>query len=306
MTFKQFGLLIMLAAIWGSSFTFIKLTTHEFGAFALMTMRIVIAAVFLLLVMFIKQRTEFFSFNYWRQNGLLWPLLLAGLLGQSLPFALFAYAELSVSAGHASILNATTPFWTAIIAYFWLRKSLSRWQVLGMLLGFFGVFLLVSHSLTGSDSQQATQQQLLATLAILLATLCYAIGANYITKRLSHVAALDVATGSTVLAAITALPFAIIWWPEHAISHNAWLAMLALGLACTGFAYLIFFQLIAKVGATAAVSVTFLIPIFGVLWGYVLLQERLTLNTVLSICIILIGILLANQLIKPKKAQSAT
>jgi len=297
MSLNHFYLLLILAATWGSSFTLIKLTINDFGAIPLMSTRICIAAVFLVIVSLTQKRGHILSIYYLIKNKLLWTLTIAGVVGQTIPFALISFAEHEVSAGNASIINATTPFWSAIIAFLWLKKKLTLWQIIGMTIGFLGVFYLLKPYTNTAPINDST---LLYSLVILIATFAYGLGANYIKRYLNDVHPLDVATGSTVAAALSSIPFALWSWPSTAISTNAWLSMLTLGILCTGIAYLLFFYLISKVDATSAVSVTFLVPIFGVLWGWFFLHETISMTTLVAISMIMVGIILSNQLIKPK------
>lgn len=304
MSLNHFYLLIVLAAIWGSSFTFIKIAVDDFGAIPLMSVRIGIAALFLMVVSVVQKRSHIFSLRYLIANKLLWTLTIAGIVGQTIPFTLIAFAEHKVSAGDASIINATTPFWSAIIAFVWLKKELTVWQILGMTIGFLGVFyLLNAYSSSATEPETLSQSTLLYSLMILVATFAYGLGANYLKRYLNHVHPLDVATGSTLAAALSSIPFALLSWPSDTISHDAWLSILILGVLCTGVAYLMFFYLIAKVDATSAVSVTFLIPIFGVLWGWLFLNEHVNMTTFIAVAMIIVGIVLSNQLVKPKTSR---
>ena len=288
---KYFLYLIVLAAVWGLSFSFIKIASPEFGSFALAFMRIVLAALFLLFVIFItRQSRSLFKLIF--KPGLRWHLLASGLLGQLFPFILFAKAELTISANAASILNATTPIWSAIVAFFWLKKHFSLIQLCGIIISFFGVSILVSYP--GETSGNNSVNSLVGPIAILLATFFYGFGSNYLKKYLNDIPPLQVATASTFYAAIAGLPLALYFWPENSISVSAWNATLLLGILCTGFAFIIFFELISKVDATSAVSVTFLIPIFGVFWGSSYLGESLSSTMIISMIIILIGVVMSN------------
>ena len=303
MSLNHFYLLVILAAIWGSSFTFIKLTINDFGAIPLMSARIGIAALFLIAVSIVRKRNHILSISYLIQNKLLWGFAVSGIVGQTIPFALIAFAQHEVSAGNASIINATTPFWSAIIAFVWFKKQLTFWQMLGMAIGFLGVFYLLN-PLTSHPESTTNQSTFLYSLIILVATFAYGYAANYLKRYLNDLHSLDVATGSTVAAALTSIPLALWFWPNDPISTDAWLSMLMLGMLCTGVAYLLFFYLISKVDATSAVSVTFLVPVFGVLWGWLFLDEKINITTLVAISMIMVGIVLSNQLIKPKTVKS--
>ncbi len=253
-------------------------------------MRIILAAIFLLIVSAVMGQSKALI-SLMIKPGLRWHFLVSGLLGQLFPFILYAKAELTISASSAAILNATTPIWAAIVAYFWLKKHFSLIQLLGIIISFIGVSILVSDS---GNSTDTSIDGLLGAAAILLATFFYGYGSNYLKKYLNDIPPLQVATASTVYAAIAGLPLALYFWPESPISAQAWNATLLLGLLCTGFAFIIFFELISKVDATSAVSVTFLIPIFGVFWGVSYLDETLSMTMIVSMIIILIGVIMSN------------
>ncbi|WP_024905814.1 DMT family transporter [Robbsia andropogonis] len=328
MTTRMFGMLIFLAALWGASFLFIRIGAGPFGPVPLMAMRVTIAAACLIAFMLVKQRTRRAAApSIGRSDGPLaesqaapvlpivppmplgsaarqagpsgfaamrghWPaLIVVGLLNQALPFCLFAYAELTLSAGVTSVINATTPLWAALVAFVWLGDRLGRLRAVGMLLGLAGVVVLVWPDLTGAMGQASNP---LAPLAVLAATLCYGIAANFTKRHLTGVDSLAVASGSMLVAAIALLPLAWLWWPLAPIPPEAWIAVALLGLFCTAFAYGLYFALIASAGPARAVSVTFLIPVFGLLWGAIFLKEALTSLTLLGTGIVLVGTILAS------------
>ena len=294
---KYFLYLVFLAAIWGLSFSFIKIATPEFGSFALAFMRIILAALFLIFVSILMGQGKVLL-KIMLQKDKRWHWLISGLVGQLFPFILYAKAELTISASTASILNATTPIWAAVVAFFWLNKKFSLIQVLGIVISFIGVSILVSNTSLNA-SIDYNQSSLMGSGAILLATFFYGYGSNYLKRYLNDIPPLQVATASTIYAAIAGLPLALYFWPSTPISTQAWSATLLLGILCTGFAFIIFFELISKVDATSAVSVTFLIPIFGVFWGVSYLNESLTTTMLVSMTVILIGVIMSN--LPPKK-----
>jgi drug/metabolite transporter (DMT)-like permease len=276
---KHAGLLelVLLAAIWGASFLFMRIGTPEFGPLLFMALRTAIAGLFLLPFLLIY-RQQSSLFGQWRH------ILVASLFNTSIPFALFGYATLSLTAGVTSILNATTPMFAALVAYLWLNDKLSKSSLLGLVIGFIGVYLLMS------DKIAMQQQQLLPTLAVLAATLCYGIGANYTKTHLSQVKPLALATSSQLCASVCLLPFGLATLPAVMPSNDGIAAVLIIGILCTGIAYVLFFRLIAELGAAKAVSVTYLIPAFGLLWGALFLQEQITLSIVLGSVVILFGV----------------
>ncbi|WP_439891935.1 DMT family transporter [Ralstonia sp. 25C] len=285
--------LLTLAALWGGSFLFMRVAAPQFGPVALIALRVGIASCFLVPVL------------AWRGGlGALrthWPHLLAvGLLNSAIPFCLFAYAELTLTAGFTSVLNAATPLFTAIVTFLWLGDRLSPWRVLGLAIGFVGVIVLV-----GGSSVIDAKQGGLAVAAALGATVLYGLAASYTKRHLTGVPPLATATGCQLAATIVLAPLAIWLWPTQTPTGDVWFHVIALGIACTGVAYILFFRLIAHVGPTRAASVTFLIPVFGVLWGILFLAEQLTLNMVIGCAVILLGTSLSTGMLAPRKKANA-
>lgn len=281
MTPKQLFDLVLLAAIWGASFLFMRVGSPEFGPVTLIFFRVGIGAAVLLPVLI--WRGQFMAML--KHAG---PLFAVGVLNSAIPFTLFAYATLYITAGLAAILNSTTPLFTALVAYLWLHERLETRRAWGLFVGFAGVAILMSGRAALPESGG-----LLAAGATLLATLCYGISALYTKRRLTGVSALTVSTGSLIGATLAMLLPALWLWPEAAISLRAWVSVIALGILCTGLAFLLYFRLLANVGPTRAVTVTFMIPLFGMLWGSLLLGEQITLHMVLGGGVILLGTALA-------------
>lgn len=284
--------LLLLAALWGASFLFMRLGAAEFGPFALAGLRVAGASAFLLPLLL------------WRGEGALllkhWkPLLVVGIANSALPFLCFSYAALAITGGLSSIFNATTPLWGALIAWLWLKDRPDRGRLLGLAIGFGGVVWLAWNK-ASFKGDTAGASSGLAVLACIAATCCYGFAANYTKRHLSGVPSLALATGSQLAAAgLLAVPMAT-HWPAHAPGATAWAAVAALALLCTGVAYILFFRLIAHIGAANAISVTFLIPAFAVLWGALLLNEGITATMVIACAVILVGTSLVTGLVKPK------
>jgi drug/metabolite transporter (DMT)-like permease len=226
-------------------------------------------------------------------RGRLFPVALVGVINSAIPFCLLAYATLSVTAGLASILNATSPLWGALVAHAWLKDRLTRSRALGLAIGFGGVVFLV----WGRASFRAGGAGL-AVAAAMAATLSYGVAASYTKRKLTGVDPLAVAAGSQLAAAVLLAPAALLLWPAHPVSPRAWGAVVGLGIACTAFAYVLYFRLIAHVGPARAIAVTFLIPPFALAWGGLILGEPLTARTVAGACVILAGTALATGLVK--------
>ncbi|AOJ95030.1 DMT family transporter [Burkholderia multivorans] len=273
--------LVTLAAIWGASFLFMRMGAPEFGVIPLIALRVAIAAVLLSPVLRdASARREF------RTHAV--PLFVVGVANSALPFCLLTYAALFVTAGTDSILNATTPLWTALVAYVWLRTPLTKPQTLGLAVGFAGVVVLAG-SAVGAGAAGTPG----AIAAAMLATLSYGFAAHYSKRKLANVRPFVSAFGSQLFAAIVLTPLAAPLWPRGDVHASAWIAVVLLGAVCTAIAYLLYFRLIRNAGAQYAASVTFLIPVFGVVWGAVFLHETITAQTLAGCAIILLGTALA-------------
>lgn len=260
--------LIALAAIWGASFLFMRMGAAEFGPIALSMLRVAGAALFLLPLL-AWQRQAATLRTHWRA------LAVVGIVNSVFPFVLFSIAALALNAGLSSIFNATAPLWGAMIGALWLKDRLTPSRLLGLAIGFAGVLFLAWDKASFKPGEHGVSAGL-AILACLLATLCYGFGANYTKRALQGVPPLAVAAGSQ-LAATLALAVPGLWlWPTQLPSATAWGAVAGLAFLATGVAYLLYFRLIAHVGPARAISVTYLIPLFGVLWGALFLGEAVT------------------------------
>lgn len=278
------GELVLLAAVWGASFLFMRLGAHEFGPIVLAAVRVGLASV--MLIPLLASRGQLAGLRtHWKG------LLLVGALNSAVPFALFSFAALSITAGLSSIVNATTPLWTAVVAFVWLRQGLTPLRVLGLVIGFAGVAFLAWDK--ASFKPGADHSGLFAVLACAAATFCYGVAANATKRYLTGVPPLVVATGSQFAAALLLLAPAVWLWPAVMPGAVAWGSALALAALCTALAYILYFRLMSRVGPTNTVSVTFLIPLFAILWGALFLGEAITAQMVAGGAIVLVGIALA-------------
>jgi len=260
--------LLALAALWGASFLCMRLGAGEFGPLPLAAVRVAGAA--LLLMPLLAARGGLGELRrHWR------PIVVVGLVNSALPFVCYGYAALSISAGLASIFNATSPLFSVLVAWAWLGERPTARRVAGLALGFGGVVGLALHA-ADDGAGLAAGGSAAAVGACLLATAGYGVTPGYTKRRLVGVAPLTVAAGSQLAAAaVLALPAA---WSRPAVAPSplAWLAAGVLAFACTGAAYLLYFRLFARIGPTNAIAVTFLIPAFAVLWAGLLLGETVT------------------------------
>ena len=261
------GEFLLLSALWGASFLFMRLGAAEFGPLPTAGLRVALAAAFLLPIL-LRQGQWPALRRHWR------PILFAGLINSAIPFALFAWAVLHIATGLTSILNATVPLFGALVAWAWLGDRINRLRWLGLALGFIGVALLAWRAPGGVSAGGSHAGW--ALVACLLASTCYAVAASYTRRYLTGVPALASATGSLLGAALVlALP--TLWfWPDTTPGLRAWGAVAAIAVLCTGIAYIMYFRLIARVGSSRALAVTFLAPVFAVLYGMLFLGEHVT------------------------------
>lgn len=259
---------VLLAAIWGSSFLFMRLGAVEFGAVPTAGVRVTIATLFLLPLLLGRGLSGQLR-QHWKATFFI------GVLNSGIPFACFAFALLSISTGLSAILNATVPLFGAVIAWAWLNDRPNGSRILGLAIGFVGVAALAWNKASFKpDASGVTTGW--AVLACLLACLCYGIAASFTKRYLTGLPSLVTATGSQI-GAMLGLALPAWWlWPAKTPSSTAWLALLALGVLCTGVAYVLYFRLIERAGPARALAVTFVVPLFAVLYGTVLLHETVT------------------------------
>ena len=271
--------LLTLAAIWGGSFLFMRMAASPLGPAVLIEARVALAAMTLLPLSFYLHKQLHFRANAKHFFTL-------GLFNTALPFLLFAYAAQSLNASTLAILNSTAPIWSAIIAAIWGRTPLTRKVVVGLTLGVIGVIVLV-----GFESMNITDNTLLPIAAGVMAALSYGIASNY-AKNAPKVEAFNNAHGSMWAAVIIVLPLALLMPMRSTPQFDIVTAVVLLGVVCTGLAYLQYFRLISDMGAPSALSVTFLVPVFGILWGYLFLGEPIGLNTVAGSVLVISGTML--------------
>lgn len=283
MTPRDLALLVLLAALWGSSFLFMRIAGPELGAGPLAWLRVAIAALFLGALLALRRERPPLA-------GRGRAMTLMAFTNTAAPFLLLTWATIHLSAGYGALLNATTPLWGAVIGTlaFGLHAGRQLWA--GLALGFAGVAVLVAGKL-GEIGDAA----LLPIAAGLAATACYGHAAHYARSAFADVTPLGLAFGSQLLASAWLLPAALAQWPSAMPSLAAVACVIVLGVACTGVAYLIYFGLIARIGATKATMVTYLAPAFGVGWGALLLGERISAAMLAGGAIILAGVAVAGR-----------
>jgi drug/metabolite transporter (DMT)-like permease len=271
--------LVTLAAIWGGSFLFMRISAPVLGPAVLIEFRVLLAALFLLLVgLVLKKRAAPLNLReHWKHY------LILGFFNSALPFLLFAYGARTLSASVLSVLNATAPMWGAIIGAVWGRQPIKATTLAGIVLGTVGVALLV-----GFDKMTAQPGAAIAVVAALAAAFCYSVASTY-ARSAKTVAPFANAHGSMWASALFVLP-ALPFFPASGQPTIGVLgAVVALGVLCSGIAYLLYFRLIEEIGPTSALTVTFLNPVFGILWGALFLGEVVGWYTVAGAAIVLTG-----------------
>jgi drug/metabolite transporter (DMT)-like permease len=264
--------LVLLAAIWGASFLFNRITAPVLGPVLTAELRTLIAGIALAI---------YFGFNPgWRRWGRQY--LIVGILTSAVPFLLWAYAALSLTAGLMSVLNATSPMWGALWSAVLLRERLNARRVAGLVIGVVGVALV-------TRPEAASQLAYPAIVASLAAAFCYGLAGAYMKRWASGVPARGMAVGTQLAAGVLLIPFIAFSPPTTAPSPLVIASMLALGLVCGAIAYLLYFRLIADIGATGALTVTYLIPVFGVLWGALFLGEALSAPMLAGGALVVLG-----------------
>ena len=269
--------LVLLAAIWGGSFLFVRMAVGAIGPLWLTELRVGIAAI----AMLIYARATGFALS----PRLNWqPYLVLGVLNTALPWGLYAWSGKHIGASYMAILNAAAPWFAAICGAIWLGEKLSWRKLLGLALGMLGVALLV-----GFGPIAVSPEVLLAVLACISATACYALAGVYVKKRAGKIAPRALTVGSLIAASLVVMPFLPAPPAAAAFTWQVTLAVLGISLVCSAAAYLIYFRLIANIGPTRTFTVTFLIPVFGTLWGALFLGEPVGLSTLAGGAVIVIA-----------------
>lgn len=290
---RDAGELLLLAAIWGGSFLFMRLGAAEFGPFALAGLRVLGAS--LLLVPLLLRRGEWGHMRrHWRS------IAVVGIANSAVPFLCFAYAAQAITGGLSAIFNATTPLWGVLIGWAWLKDRPGHWRLAGLAVGFAGVLWLAWDKADFRPGAGGTHTAL-AVAACLLATGMYGLAANLTKRHLTGVPPLALATGSQLSATVVLAPLMLWHWPATPPGAVPWAAVVALALLCTGVAYILYFRLIAAIGATHALGVTYLIPAFAIAWGGLFLGETVDATMVGACGLILLGTALVTGLWQPRR-----
>lgn len=294
MKLTEVGMLLVLASLWGASFLFIRVASPAVGPILLVDVRVLTAALVLVLYAVVTRRRLRFL-HKWRQY------LLLGAVNAAIPFCLISAAELRLDASLAAILNAMTPLFTVIVAYAWMGDPFTKRKLSGVLLGVVGVAVLVGwHS--GGSSEVAVGSVCLS----LAAALSYAVGGVFASRSFKGEMPLDLAVGQQLAAGMMLLPIALFHLPSRLPAPEVIYSLLGLAVLSTALGYLLYFRLIASVGPVKTLTVTFLVPLFGLLWGVVFLHEAVSPGTLLGLFVILCSVALVTNLsIRIRRGRSA-
>ncbi len=274
------SLLVLLAIIWGSSFFNIKIATYSYEPFTLALVRVFFASIpLLILCKFKKIKIEAFG-TYWRSYALI------GLCNIAVPFVLIAIGTANINSYLAAILMSTTPLSGSILAHFFIKdEKLSYLKSLGVLIGFSGIILLFF------DKVVINSENYIYAIITIIGSTFYCVG-GLLTLKLRNKKNENVTTSTTLWSIIFLLPFSLVFempWNSNP-SLVSTISLLYLGVVATGFAWLIRFRILTVNGLVFQTQVAYLIPIFGVIFGYYLMEEIITWRVIFSLVIILIGI----------------
>lgn len=272
--------LTLLGAIWGGSFLFMRIAAKDFGSFALVEMRLALGAL-ILLPFLLRVKHQLKPSHWLRFLGI-------GIINSAVPFVLFAWAAQRAPAGVVAISNATVVMFTSVVAFLLFGEKISRRSAMGLVAGFVGVAVLASGKTSGGSV-------LPAAMAGVLASISYGFGGNFTKRYLHDVPPSAVAAGTVLCAAIVVAPLAVATWPSTPIPALSWLSAVMLGVLCTGLAYFLYYRLLYRIGAPRTSTVTYLVPLFGVVWAWVFLGEPLTATMAIAGALILGGVALSQQ-----------
>ena len=268
--------LVALSAIWGSSFIFIRVLAPVLGPILTVTTRVLIGgAVLVAYCRIIGLDAE--VGRHWRQYAVI------GIVNSTLPFMLFAFAALYLPASYSVILNSTAPLFTALWAIPLLNESLTRTKLVGLVAGAAGVVLVSRAGPVVPDSWFW-----IAVLACLGATTCYALSSIYMKKRAANLKPLAIAGWSQIFAALAMAPLVPFAQPSAPLTPLIAFNVLMLAVFCSSIAYVLYYRLIADIGPTRALTMAFLMPVFGMVWGALFLGEPITLPMIAG-CALIIG-----------------
>ena len=279
MELKNWILLILLGAVWGSAFMFIKISADDFGPILLVNLRLLLAGALFLPFLLQKKYLAYFKSHF---SG----ILILGIFSNAFPFTMFSYASLGATSNMLGILNGTTAFMTMVVAYFWLKESITPKQIFGIILGFLGILVLVNPA-NGSATLGASGFALVGALS-------YSFSGVYIQKYQLNANKFVLIGWAMLFGGLLLTPLSFFNLPDQMPDNNAIAALLWLGIVSTGIAYLGYIRLIEQIGAVRTSTVTYLLPVFSIIWGSIFLQEKITWIIFGGFIFVMIGMYFAN------------
>ncbi|MGD1920932.1 MAG: DMT family transporter [Pleurocapsa sp.] len=273
--------LLLLASVWGASFLFMRIAAPVLGPVWLIELRVLLSGLTIFLLSIRLNIVQEIYDN-------LVPLFILGCINIATPFVFFAISALYLPAGFTAILNGTAPLFGTVIAFLWLKEKLTWSGIAGLIIGFAGVTILV-----GWTNIPITTSFILSTIAGLLGALMYAISAPFAKNKLSGVSSMAIATGSQLSAALVLLPLTPFFLPNSYVSLKVFGVVVALALFSTALAYILYFRLIDNIGVSKTLTVSYLVPLFAIFWGAVILKEPITVSMVIGCSLILAGTVIA-------------
>jgi drug/metabolite transporter (DMT)-like permease len=270
--------LTILGGIWGASFLFMRIAATDFGPFALVEVRLLLGA--LILLPFLWRARAQFTPRLWLH--LAW----ISAINSAIPFVLFAWGAERAPAGIGAITNSLAVMFAALVAFIFYGEQIGPRRAIGMLMGFVGVVALSSDKVAGNSVGPAA-------LAGTAAAFLYGIGVNAIRSHLKGIPAAAIAAATLSTATVLVAPLALYTWPEHAIPTRSWVSAILLGVLCTGAAFVIYYRLIHRIGGPRAAAVTYLVPLFGLVWAWLILGEAVTRTMAIAAVLILGGVALS-------------
>ena len=279
MELKNWILLILLGSVWGSAFMFIKISADDFGPILLVNLRLLLAGALFLPFLLQKKYLAYFKSHF---PG----IFILAIFSNAFPFTMFSYASLGATSNMLGILNGTTAFMTMVVAYFWLKESITPKQIFGIILGFLGILVLVNPA-NGSATLGASGFALVGALS-------YSFSGVYIQKYQLNANKFVLIGWAMLFGGLLLTPLSFFNLPDQMPDNNAIAALLWLGIVSTGIAYLGYIRLIEQIGAVRTSTVTYLLPVFSIIWGSIFLQEKITWIIFGGFIFVMIGMYFAN------------
>ncbi|TFG64464.1 MAG: DMT family transporter [Spirochaetales bacterium] len=283
MNLSEILLFILLSAIWGSSFIFMRILSPVLGPLTTTGLRLFIAGLFLV-VFFLFKKHKLEWRRFWKQY------LFIGVVNSAIPFSLLSFAALHQSASVSAIINSLAPIWAALFSVILLKERLTAGKIGGLVLGIAGVAVI---SVFGKHTETAVS--LPGAAACVLAAVCYGFGGTWIKKYGSSIPPKSIAAGSQLASGVLFLPYMIAAPPAAAIRADIVLYVLVFSLMCSAFAYLIYYRILSSAGPTRALAVTYVVPVFGFLWARIFLKESITWPMIAGGAVIFAGIFLISK-----------